>query len=141
MDENELGAGRRAQQRVGLYEPTRLRPNDWSSLEIRILDVSAEGFRAECEALLRLRSWVSLDVPALGPIQAQVLWQRQHEFGAQFVRPIDLEACGWTAGGSQQLLGRLLVQRAEAQRDGKPEHERRLREQIAGSLPIISPDS
>jgi len=140
MNEDNLRASRRAEERVGVYEPTRLRPNDWSSIEIRILDISAAGFRAECEAMLMLRSWVSLDVPSIGPVQARVLWQRRNEFGAEFVRPIDLEACGWTAGGDQEMLARLLVQRAEAQREGNSEQERRLRDRIAGSLPIITPE-
>jgi hypothetical protein len=139
MDQDKLRGSRRSVQRVGIYEPTRLRPNGWSSLEIRILDVSAQGFRAECEALLKLRSWVSLDVPALGPTHAQVLWERDNQFGAEFVRPIDLEACGWTSGGKQGMLARLLVQRAEARRDGNDEHEKLLRDQIARGLPIIKP--
>ena len=127
-------------KRIGVYSPTRLRPNDWSSIEIRILDVSQQGFRAECDALLMLRSWVSLDVPGIGPIHGQVLWQRRNQFGAAFVRPIDLDACGWTSGGKQRMLARLLAQRVEAQRDGNEEHERLLREQIAGSLPIMKPE-
>jgi hypothetical protein len=48
-DENGFDGGRRS-ERLAVDAETRLRPNSWSSLQIRMLDLSASGFRAECEA-------------------------------------------------------------------------------------------
>jgi hypothetical protein len=127
--------GRRA-ERVALDEAARLRPNSWSSLEIRMIDLSALGFRAACDARLQPGGGVSLEIPGLGPIDAQVEWQREGEFGARFFQPIDLEACDWTIGDQHRTLAHLLIQRAAARRSGRVSADLQLRRQILGSLPI-----
>ena len=139
--DSESADTRRKVKRIGIYEPTRLRPNDWSSVEIRILDISSVGFRGQCDAILMLNSWVSLDVPGVGPMHSKVLWQRRDQFGAEFIRPIDLAQCSWTPETAEGMLARLLVQRAVAQQEGNAEHERLLRSHIAAGLPIHSKSS
>ncbi len=140
MGESGNSSERREGRRVGIYEPMRLRPNEWSSLEIRVLDISAEGFRASCEATLKKLAWIFVDLPGIGPIHAQVRWQRGDEIGAEFVRPIDLARCAWQPASGEKLLARLLDQRAKARREGKQEEERLLRRKIASSLPMVKLD-
>ncbi len=129
---------RREAKRLAIYERTRLHPNSWSSLEVQILDVSSDGLRAKCEATLKIRSWLSIEVPGIGPIAAEVRWQRGKQFGASFVRPIDLQFCSWTPSSQEASLAQLLDHRAAAHLDGDLEHEKQLRERIKSSLPIRS---
>ncbi|HEY0412519.1 MAG TPA: hypothetical protein VGD66_05205 [Allosphingosinicella sp.] len=127
--------GRRA-KRLALDEAARLHPNSWSSLEIRMVDLSELGFRAACDARLQRGGCVSLDVPGLGAVDAQVEWQRGGEFGARFFRPIDLDACRWAVGEQHQALAQLLVQRAAARRSGRVGADQQLRRQIMAALPM-----
>lgn len=127
--------GRRA-ERLTLNEATRLRPNSWSSLEVRMHDLSRLGFRASCEAHLRPGGCISLDIPGVGAVEAQVEWQRGDQFGARFLRPIDIDDCSWSLRERQNALAHLLVQRAAASKAGRRSAETQLRHQILAALPI-----
>ena len=48
----------------------------WSSLEVRLVDLSPDGFRAECEATDAARLAIRIDLPGLGEIEAQVTSRR-----------------------------------------------------------------
>lgn len=132
--DHEASAGGRRTERLPLDAEARLKPNSWSSLSVRVLDLSGAGFRAECEARVRPGSCVTLDVPGLGEVDAQVEWQRAGEFGARFLVPIDLDRCEWTFQGRHQVLARLLVQRAAAKHRGHAAAEARMRQEIQASL-------
>jgi hypothetical protein len=67
------------------------------SLEVRICDVSTGGFMAECAEPVRIGSYVSLDVPGIGPVHAQVRWQLGARMGGMFLDPISLMNCEWIA--------------------------------------------
>lgn len=134
-DEHGFDSGRRA-ERLPLDAETRLRPNSWSSLQITMLDLSASGFRAECEARVKPGSAVSLDVPGIGAVDAQVEWQRGDQFGARFFAPIEIGSCQWTFRESHPTLARLLIERAAAKRAGRRGAEGRLRREILSALPI-----
>jgi hypothetical protein len=67
------------------------------TVKVRIRDVSTEGFMAECAEPIRIGSYVSLDVPGIGAVNAQVRWQLGAKMGGQFVDPISLARCDWTA--------------------------------------------
>ena len=123
-------------ERKAVDEPVRLHPNAWSSLEVRLIDCSETGFRAVCEARVRKYDEVTLDLPGIGPVQAYIAWCRGQEFGARFVQPVPLDKAELTPAGDQQVLARLLVQRASAQKSRLWEHEERLRKQVARALPI-----
>jgi len=131
--------GRRT-ERLALDESTRLRPNDWSSLEVRMLDISPLGFRAQCEARLQPGGTVTLDIPGLGGVEAQVEWQRGTEFGARFFLPIELERSGWQVGESENPLAQLLVQRAQAMAAGRGGAEAQIRRRILETLPMRKND-
>ena len=77
----------RRAERLALDESARLRPNSWSSLEIRMLDLSSLGFRATCEARLQCGSAATVEIAGLGLVEAQVEWQRGNQFGARFFAP------------------------------------------------------
>jgi hypothetical protein len=119
-----------------LDESTRLRPNEWSSLEIRMIDLSSFGFRANCEARLQPGACVSLDIPGVGAVDAQVEWQRGDTFGARFFQPIDVAQCSWSARERVSVLARLLIERAAAARAGRTEVEKQIRERILAAMPV-----
>lgn len=129
------GGARRAERRP-LSASARMRPNAWSSVEIAMLDLSECGFGARCEATLRVGSTVSLEVPGLGTVEAQVEWQRGDEFGARFYSPIDLGACRWSLDERHGALAQLLVARAGAKAAGRPDAEAELRRRILSNLPM-----
>lgn len=126
----------RQTERLPLDAEARLRPNSWSSLQIRMLDLSSTGFRAECEARVRPGGSVSLDVPGIGSVEAQVEWYRGDQFGARFFAPIELKHCQWTFQERHHALARLLVERAAAKRAGRRGAEVQLRREILATLPM-----
>ena len=126
----------RKAERLPVDEATRLKPNDWSSIEVRMVDLSPLGFRASCEARIMPGSCVSLDIPGIGDVLAQVEWRRDNEFGARFVTPIILAACRWRFAQRRGALARLLVERAAARSAGRRDAERQLRRRILQSLPM-----
>jgi hypothetical protein len=134
-DKTGLASARKS-ERLALDAETRLRPNSWSSLQIRMLDLSASGFRAECEARVRPGSSVSLDVPGIGSVEAQVEWQRGDQFGARFFAPIELRRCQWTFRQRHHALAHLLVERAAAHRAGRRGVDVQLRREILACLPM-----
>jgi hypothetical protein len=134
-EETGLASGRQS-ERLPLDAETRLRPNSWSSLQVRMLDLSVEGFRAECEARVQPGGSVSLDVPGIGAVEAQVEWQRGDQFGARFYAPIEIQRCQWTFRQRHHTLARLLVERAAANRAGRRAADGQLRREILSALPI-----
>jgi hypothetical protein len=74
-----------------------LSPRHLYNVEIKVLNVSAAGFMAECAAPVRIGSYVSLDIPGIGPVEAQVRWQIGMKMGGMFLDPISLGRCEWVA--------------------------------------------
>lgn len=101
-----------------------------------MVDVSEHGFRARCEARVSPGSGVTLEIPGIGPVDAQVEWQRGGELGARFVTPIGLDRCAWTLAENRDSLAHLLVHRANAKAGGRGQAEARIRQQILASLPM-----
>ena len=122
--------------RKAVDQPVRLHPNAWSSLEVRLIDCSDAGFRAHCEARVRKYDEVTLELPELGAIEASVVWVSGEEFGARFRAPIAIDQVPLTPADDEQVLARLLVQRAQAHQSMLWEHEERLRGEIARRLPV-----
>jgi hypothetical protein len=126
----------RREKRTEIDEAARLHPNSWSSIEVRLLDISASGFRAECEARVLVGSGVTLEVPGVGGVTAHVTWRRGTRFGAKFYRPIDLSRCAWPEVAPEVVLSRMLVERAEARQAGAFGQELELRRKILQNLPM-----
>lgn len=126
----------RHEKRTPVDQSTRLHPNNWSSLEVRVQDISQSGFRADCEARVLVCSPVVLEVPGVGSVNAIVAWRRGNRFGAKFDQPIDLERCTWAPASDEVVLSRMLVDRAAAWEAGAVRHERELKRRIRGTLPV-----
>jgi len=126
----------RKAERIIVNEAARLHPNDWSSLEVRLLDCSEGGFRACCQARVGIGDAVTLELPGLDPARARVTWCHGKEFGARFDAPFPLERANLTLAGDDVLLARLLVERAAAHRANLHEREQMLRERIRQALPV-----
>ena len=52
---------------------------------------------AECTEPVRIGSHVSLEVPGIGLVKAQVRWQLGGKMGGMFLDPISLSRCEWAA--------------------------------------------
>ena len=97
--ETELpGFQPRRSERVAVDgEAANLNPDNLYVVEIKVENLSSAGFMAECAEPVRIGSYVSLDVPGIGPVKAQVRWQIGLKMGGMFLDPISLARCEWTA--------------------------------------------
>ena len=97
--ETELpGFQSRRSERVAVdSEAANLNPDNLYVVEIKVENLSSAGFMAECAEPVRIGSYVSLDVPGIGPVKAQVRWQIGLKMGGMFLDPISLAHCEWTA--------------------------------------------
>lgn len=87
----------RRAQRMAVEESARMRSQQWYQVEVKVRNLSTCGFMAECAAPVLIGSYVSLDVPGVGPVHAQVRWQIGMKMGGMFLDPISLARCEWTA--------------------------------------------
>ena len=126
----------RRETRTAVDEPARLHPNEWSSLEVRLLDISPNGFRAECEARVLAGSPVRLEIPGIGVVQAHVIWRRGNRFGAQFDESIDMDRCDWQPLCEQVVLSRMLSDRARARAASAMAREMELKREMLDALPV-----
>ena len=84
-------------KRIAVDENARMRSQQWYQVEVKVRDLSTCGFMAECAAPVMIGSYVSLDVPGVGPVHAQGRWQIGTKMGGMFLDPISLVRCEWTA--------------------------------------------
>jgi hypothetical protein len=75
----------------------RLLPQALYNVEVKVQNLSTAGFMAECAAPVRIGSYVTLDSPGIGPVEAQIRWQIGLRMGGMFLDPISLRSCDWTA--------------------------------------------
>ena len=87
----------RRSARLHVSDVVSLSPQDLYNVEIKVRNVSAAGFMAECAAPVRIGSYVTLNIPGIGPVEAQVRWQIGLKMGGMFLDPISLSRCEWTA--------------------------------------------
>ena len=85
----------RASERLAVEQSTQLRHR--CAIEVMGRDVTTRGFMADCADWVEIGSNVTLDVPGVGPVEAQVRWQIGSRMGGMFLDPISLERCEWTA--------------------------------------------
>ncbi|MGZ8998745.1 MAG: hypothetical protein ACXW2T_07815 [Allosphingosinicella sp.] len=83
--------------RLGVAGTSRLSRSNLYSVEVMVHDVSTGGFMAECPETVGIGTYVSLEVPGIGPVKAQVRWQLGARMGGMFLDPISLARCEWTA--------------------------------------------
>ena len=87
----------RRMPRVPIQGQADLCPQNLYKFEVHVCDLSSSGFMAECAEPVRIGSYVSLDIPGIGPVHAQVRWQIGFKMGGMFLDPISLARCEWTA--------------------------------------------
>ena len=126
----------RNSERIAVDAPARLHPNSWSSLEVRLLDWSEQGFRASCDARVRVGDIVTLEIAAAAPARAYVSWCRDGEIGARFIEPFPPGSVPLPPAGEEVQLARLLLSRAAAHRSNRRDCEQALRERIRKTLPL-----
>ena len=90
----------RRTERLSVEERTELRHR--YAIEVRVRDLSTRGFMAECDERVEIGSAVSLEVPGIGSVQAQVRWQIGSRMGGMFLDPISLRQCEWTATRAEE---------------------------------------
>jgi len=87
----------RQSERTAISTKARLTQQNWYTVEVKIRDVSSTGFMAECDENVSIGSYVTLEVPGVGHVRAQVRWQVGHRMGGMFLDPIHLNRCEWVA--------------------------------------------
>lgn len=87
----------RQAERTPISTKARLTQQNWYSVEVSLRDLSSSGFMAECPENVAIGSYVSLEVPGVGAVRAQVRWQVGGRMGGMFLDPIHLSRCEWTA--------------------------------------------
>ena len=87
----------RRSPRVEIDGSTSLNAQSRFEVEVKVRNLSTCGFMAECAAPVQIGGYVSLDVPGIGPVNAQVRWQIGTRMGGMFLDPISLSRCEWAA--------------------------------------------
>jgi len=123
-------------KRLALDEAARLAPNEWSSVEIRLLECTETGFRAGANLHLRVGASVTIEIPTLGWVRAWVTWCKPGEFAARFADSIDLDQVKCLTLNREAVLARLLRERAAARAAGRDAEEKALRGEILRGLPM-----
>jgi hypothetical protein len=85
----------RRSPRVRLQQVTQLRSRETAEQDVTVCDISTSGFMAECMRPVLIGSYVSLDLPGIGPVHAQVRWQVGGRLGGKFLDPIGINRCEW----------------------------------------------
>jgi len=95
--DQDAGFKARRAARHSIEGKASLSPQNLYNVEVKVRDLSASGFMAECAEPVRIGSYVTLDIPGIGPVHAQVRWQIGLKMGGMFLDPISLSRCEWTA--------------------------------------------
>ena len=76
--------------RLKIFHDAMLVDSSGQQYAVTVLDISASGFRAECEEMLKIGDYVALRVPRYGDFQAQIRWAVGNEAGGMFLNPVVL---------------------------------------------------
>ncbi len=87
----------RGAERISAEGIFGLRANGSYEVAAEICDISTLGLKGRCAEPLTIGSLVCVDIPGIGPAEAEVKWQLAGQFGAMFLDPIDLRNCEWNA--------------------------------------------
>ena len=81
---------RRGAAREEVFYRTRATSQAGDAVQLQIVNVSACGFMARCEAELTAGESISVRLPVIGDVSAEVRWSLGGRIGCQFDRMIDL---------------------------------------------------
>lgn len=91
----------RGHPRTPLEHDAPIRPLGQSGAEVRLVNLSAEGFMARIDAAIAPGCRVWLTLPGLGQVNAEVVWARNGQLGGRFAEPIDPLVAFHAAGLAQ----------------------------------------
>lgn len=74
--------------RVGVRMNAGLRRRGSGAVDVRVVDLSTHGFRAECHLDLAIGADIWLRLPGLEAWHATVAWQEGYVIGCAFERPL-----------------------------------------------------
>jgi hypothetical protein len=80
---------RRESEREEVFYRTRAVANGFGSLPVQVVNISANGFMARSETELPIGHPLTIRLPIVGEIKAEVRWALGGRIGCQFVRMID----------------------------------------------------
>ena len=102
---NRILPERRQSEREEVFYRTRATPAGMSSVPVQVVNISANGFMARAEIDLPIGHPLSIRLPVVGEIRAEVRWALGGRIGCQFARMIDfapyLELLGALARGDR----------------------------------------
>lgn len=78
----------RRQERLAVTMAARLRDRHSNKYDIRLLDLSVTGFRAEAHYALDPGQIVWLAIPGMQGLEATVAWRHGMEIGCSFRQPL-----------------------------------------------------
>lgn len=78
----------RATMRLPTKLDAKLRDRSGTRCNVRVVDLSLTGFRAETLSTLHPGTTVWVTLPGLQGLEATIAWQRGEHIGAAFVRPL-----------------------------------------------------
>jgi hypothetical protein len=78
----------RQQQRVPIAIPALLRDRHSNKYNVRLLDLSVTGFRAEAHYAIDAGQIVWLVIPGMQGLEATVAWRHGLEIGCSFRQPL-----------------------------------------------------
>lgn len=78
----------RHQQRVPIVLRARLRDRHSNKYDVRLLDLSVTGFRAEAHYSLDAGQIVWLAIPGMQGLEATIAWRHGLEIGCSFRQPL-----------------------------------------------------
>lgn len=87
----------RGAERINAEGTFGLRAGDFHMVDAEIHDISTLGLKGSCPKTLSIGSVITVDIPGIGTVDAEVKWQLSGRFGAMFLEPIDLANCEWSA--------------------------------------------
>ena len=101
QDESDEGTVYRPRRghRFAIGKRTRMRGTETQPVDVTICDLSTSGFMAQCMRPVLIGSYVSVDLPGIGPVHAQVRWQVGGRLGGRFLDPVGLHRCDWIEEG------------------------------------------
>lgn len=83
----------REAERYRVSVAVRLKSEGVRVVTVALGDISTAGLMARTDEPIPLGSTVSIDLPAVGPVQARVRWTVGGRVGVRFAAPIDVDAC------------------------------------------------
>ena len=92
---------RRQSERDEVFYRTRASAAGLGSFSAQVVNISANGFMARTETEVAIGQTLSIRLPVIGEVKAEVRWSLGGRIGCQFVRMIDLASY-------LELLGTLL---------------------------------